>query len=268
MTEKEIEHLGWIHSNKFTIPRLFQKKFFPQNTYRAACYVLNKYAKKGLLLFEKPNMFAHNFYFLTIEAIRTLDEMDEIPIMGRKHPIRINPYEREHDLMVQELRIVIEASPELEDIFWVSDFEMRSGITPETKAEFQQGKLERDWRKWAWRRSKSLVRRTPDGYFEADLEGEREGYVLEFERSPYNQKMVQNMVWYLSDSFPYARRMIVSETEKHAVRMFRNLEFRVKEDKRPQWYISCFGKVTTMDFTKSWRRLSHPLGQPVESKAD
>ncbi len=259
MTEKEVEHLVWIHSNKFTMPELFRKKFYPQGTYRNTCYVLSKYTKKGFLLFEKANMFAHNYYFLTIEAIRSLDEAGRIMVMNRKNPIRINPYERTHDLMVQELRIVIEASPELEDIFWVSDFEMRSGITPSLKAEFLAGKLEDDWRKWAWRRIKSLLRRTPDGYFEADLEGERTAFVLEFERTAYNQKMVENMVWYLSDSFPHALRLIVSETEKHAVRMVRNLQFRLKEDKRSQWYVSDFGRVTGQPFTKSWHRLSHPL---------
>ena len=260
MTEKEIEHLGWIHSNKFTIPRLFQKKFFPQNTYRAACYVLNKYAKKGFLLFEKPNMFAHNFYYLTVEGIRTLDAMGAAPIRTTKHTIRINPYERQHDLMVQELRIVLEAALELEDIFWVSDFEMRAGITPRTKAEFLAGELQEGWRRRSWERAKSQVRRTPDAYFEADFEGERTPFVLEYEHTAYNHKMVRNMVWYLSDSFPYAKRLIVSETEKHAIRMFRNMEFWIKEDKRPQWYISDFVKVTNTTFTQSWRQLSHPLG--------
>jgi hypothetical protein len=268
MTEKEVEHLAWIHSNKFTIPDLFRKKFFPQNTYRAACYVLNKYAKKGFLLLEKPNIFSHNFCFLTVEAIRTLDAIGAAPIRTLKHPIRINPYERQHDLMVQELRIVLEAAPELEDIFWVSDFEMRAGITPEIKVEFQDGKLREGWRKRSWERAKRLVRRTPDGYFEADFEGERRGFALEFERTAYNHRMVRNMVWYLSDTFPYAYRLIVSETKGHAARMVRNLQGWVREDERSKWFVSDFEKVTTRPFTKSWHPLTRPLGESEGPKTD
>lgn len=74
INDLEAQHLAWIHSNKFTIPELFRHKFHPSGTYRNACYTLSKYVKKGFLLFEKPNIFAHNFYFLTVEAIRTLDE--------------------------------------------------------------------------------------------------------------------------------------------------------------------------------------------------
>lgn len=125
-------------------------------------------------------------------------------VMSRKHPIRINPYERQHDLMVQELRIALEASPELGDVFWVSDFEMRSGIMPRTKAEFLSGELESDWRKRAYERAKNRIRRTPDGYFEADYQGERRPFALEFERTAYNWNMMKRMVYNLDDSFPFA----------------------------------------------------------------
>lgn len=89
MTEKEIERLVWIHSNKFTIPELFRKKFHPQGTYRNACYTLSKYVQKGFLQFEKPDMFAHNFYFLTVAAIKTLDAYSDAKRPG-------NPIESAH----------------------------------------------------------------------------------------------------------------------------------------------------------------------------
>ena len=259
INDTEAQHLAWIHSNKFTIPELFQKKFYPQGTYRNACYVLSKYVKKGFLLFDKPNMFAHNFYFLTIQAIRTMDETGQMIVMGRKHPIRINPYERQHDLMVQELRITLEATPSLEDIFWVSDFEMRAGITPRTKAEFLNGELERNWRVRAYERAKSLVRRTPDGYFEADFQGERRAFVLEFERTAYNWNMVKRMVYNLDDAFPHAWRLVVSETYPHAWRMIRNLQAWVMERDRSKWFVSDFGRVTTRPFEKVWFQINHPL---------
>ena len=260
INDTEAEHLAWIHSNKFTIPQLFHKKFYPQGTYRNACYVLSKYVKKGFLLFEKENMFAHNFYFLTLAAIRTLDETGQMIVMCRKHPIRINHYERKHDLMVQELRIAIEACPDLVDIFWVSDFEMRSGITPRTKAEFQSGELVQDWRRRAYERAKSLVRRTPDGYFEADFQGDRRAFTLEFERTAYSRKMIDRMVYNLDDSFPYAYRLVVSETESHAIRMILNLPSWLREEKRKMWFVSDFERVTTLPFEKCWHQLDKPLG--------
>jgi hypothetical protein len=259
INDTEAQHLAWIHSNKFTIPELFQKKFYPQGTYRNACYVLSKYVKKGFLLFEKENMFAHNFYFLTLPAIRTLDETGRMIVMGRKHTIRINPYERQHDLMVQELRITLEATPTLEDIFWVSDFEMRAGITPRTKAEFLNGELDSKWRVRAYERAKSLVRRTPDGYFEADFQGERRPFVLEFERTAYNWNMVKRMVYNLDDAFPHAWRLVVSETYPHARRMIRNLQAWVMERDRSKWLVSDFGRVTTRPFEKVWFQISNPL---------
>ena len=259
INDTEAQHLAWIHSNKFSIPQLFQKKFYPQGTYRNTCYVLSKYVKKGFLLFEKENMFAHNFYFLTLPAIRTLDETGRMIVMGRKHTIRINPYERQHDLMVQELRITLEATPTLEDIFWVSDFEMRAGITPRTKAEFLNGELERNWRVRAYERAKSLVRRTPDGYFEADFQGERRAFVLEFERTAYNWNMVKRMVYNLDDAFPNAWRLVVSETYPHAWRMIRNLQAWVMERDRSKWLVSDFGRVTTRPFEKVWFQISNPL---------
>ena len=259
ISEKEAEHLAWIHSNKFTIPELFRKKFYPQGTYRNTCYILGKYVKRGFLLFEKPNMFAHNFYYLTVEAVRTLDETGQMLVMGRKHTVRINPYERQHDLMVQELRIVLEASPVLEDIFWVSDFEMRSGITPSTKAEFLEGRLEDDWRRRAYERSKSLVRRTPDGYFEADFQGERMGFVLEFERTAYNWNMIQRMVHNLKNAFPHANRLFVSETEPHAKRMIRVLQAYLREEDLKMWFVTDFNRLTTLPFEECWYQLNHPL---------
>lgn len=261
ISEKEAEHLAWIHSNKFTIPELFRKKFYPQGTYRNTCYILSKYVKRGFLLFEKPNMFAHNFYYLTVEAIRTLDETGQMLVMGRKHIVHINPYEKQHDLMVQELRIVLEASPALEDIFWVSDFEMRSGITPRTKVEFLEGRLEDDWRRRAYERAKSLFRRTPDGYFEADYQGERRPFVLEFERTAYNWNMVQRMVHNLNNAFPYAQRLFVSETEAHAMRMIRTLQAYVKEDALQMWFVTDFKRMTTLPFEECWHQLDKPLDE-------
>lgn len=231
MTKEEVEQLVWLHSNKFTIPELFRKKFFPQQTYRNACYLLNKYARpeKGFLHADKPTQTSHTYYYLTATAIRTLDAMDRFLVRSIKYPVKINPYEREHDLKVQEVRIAFEGNQDLKNVFWVSDFEMRSGITPSVKARFLAGELDKERWRGSWSGARNHSRRTPDGYFEADVDGERMAFAFEFENKPRSDGKIQDMVNYLNFSFPEATKMVVSAIEKNAVRMIRALQIKVKK---------------------------------------
>jgi len=263
MTEEEIGHLVWIHSNKFTVPELFRKKFYPQKTYRNACYFLNKYARpeKGFLHAEKPTQTSHTYYYLTAAAIRTLDVMDRILVRSTKYPIKINPYEREHDLKVQEVRIAFEANPDLGDVFWVSDFEMRSGITPQVKAMFLSGELDKERWRGNWSDARNRNRRTPDGYFEADVDGQRVAFAFEFENKPRSDGKIQDMVNYLNFSFPEATRMVVSSTGKNAIRMIRALQIKVRATEQVKWFVSDFERATTMPFKKIWHQLNHPIGE-------
>jgi hypothetical protein len=104
-----------------------------------------------------------------------------------------------------------------------------------------------------------MFRRTPDGYFEADFDGDRRAFVLEFERTAYNWNMVKRMVYNLDDAFPYAQRLIVSETVPHARRMIRNLQAWVREKDLSWWFVSDFQKLTTHPFEKCWFQIDHPL---------
>jgi hypothetical protein len=263
MTEVEVAQLVWIHSNKFTIPELFRKKFFPQMTYRNTCYLLNKYARpeKGFLHSEKPTQTSNTYYYLTAGAIRTLDAMDRLLVRSTKYPIKINPYEREHDMKVQEVRIAFEAKADLGGVFWVSDFEMRSGITPAVKARFQAGELDKGRWRSSWSEGRNKSRRTPDGYFEADVDGQRMAFAFEFENKPRSDGKIQDMVSYLNYSFPEATKMVVSAIEKNAIRMIRALQVKIKKSEQEKWFVSDFEKATTLPFKEIWYQLDHPLSE-------
>ncbi len=261
MTEKETEQLVWIHSNKFITVDLFYKKFLPQQSSRNAYYILNKYvdSEKGFLYHQKTSVNTSSFFFLSPKALWTLDEQNRI-LVKNHYPVRVNTKEREHDMRVQEIRIILEACEDLKDIFWVSDFEMRSGINPSIKAAFVKGELDKE--KW---RSNGLNpnpigRRTPDGYFEADFEGERVGFTLEFENGPYNDRMLCRMTDNLKDFFPYATKLVVSANPKNAVRMIGMLQAKIRSEDRHLWYISDLDKVKTLPFKRCWHQLNHPIG--------
>ena len=254
MTEKEAKQLAWIHSNKFTIPDLYWKKFLPGKTFQYACRVLKNYAspRKGFLHVLKPHKFMHSYYYLTGGALRTLDGMGTALVRTTKYPVKINPYEREHDQLVQEIRIYFEACSDLDNIVWLSDFEMRSGITMEAKVAFQDGTL--DIPKWrdTWARWRNRSDRTPDAYFEADWNGDRMTFTLEFEHTPYSEKMFNRMVRNLEYSFPNAVRMIVSANEKNSVRMMRVLQAKLRESQLDYWMFSDMECVRTQIFKKLW----------------
>ncbi len=261
MTDQEIEHLKWIHSNKFTTPELFYKKFLSNRTSRTAYNTLNRYAasEKGFLHVLKTSVANSNFFFLTARALRSLDENKQILVRSTRYPIKINPHEREHDFKVQAIRIALEASPELKEIFWVSDFEMRSGITPSIKAEYLEGKLDIE----RWRSNGANTnpkgRRTPDGYFEADVENRRIGFALEFENKHYNERIIDRVTWNLRDIFSDALKLIVTSNSSGAVRMIRLLQEKINSGDQHQWFISDFNKVTSMPFRSCWHQLNHPL---------
>jgi hypothetical protein len=262
MTDQEAEHLIWIHSNKFTTPELFYKKFLSDRSSRTAYNTLNRYSspEKGFLHILKTPVANSNFYFLTAGALRSLDEQRRVLVRSTRYPVKINPREREHDFKVQVIRIALEASNDLKDIFWVSDFEMRSGITPAIKAEYLEGIL--DVERW---RSNGMNpnlkgRRTPDGYFEADVENRRIGFALEFENQHYNERIVDRVTGNLKDVFPNALKLIVAADGRGAVRMIKVLQNKIRNTEQHQWFVSDFNKVTTMSFRRCWHQLDHPLG--------
>lgn len=263
ITDKEAEHLIWIHSNKFITPDLFFKKFLKHQSSRNAYYILNKYAdpEKGFLDVEQSSITTSSYFFLTAKALKSLDEQNRILVRSSRYPVRVNLNEKEHDLKVQEVRVAIEASEDLKDVFWVTDFELRSGITPAIKAAFLEGRLDKqDWRLNGFNPNPK-GRRTPDGYFEADLEGEREAFTLEFENQAYNDQKVNRMTGYLKDYYPNATKLVISATRKNAERMIRALQKKIKSGEQQQWFVSDLEKVTTLPFKRIWHRIDHVLDE-------
>ena len=261
MTDEDAERLAWIHSNKFTVPDLFQKKFIPSQTYRHACRLLNRYASPevGFLHVQQETVFQRANYYLTAGAIRTLDATNKILVRSTKYPVKINSAEKNHDLAVQEIRIKFEGSDQLYNVFWVSDFELRSGISHVTKAEFIQNKLNKEkWRSVGFNPNPK-GRRTPDGYFEADLDGQRMGFTIEYEHHPYGDKKISDMVDYLKDGYPFAYKLVVSADYQNALRMIRALKVKVKMEDQEKWFITDYEKASTQPFKGIWHQLNQQL---------
>ncbi len=262
--EEETGHLAWIHSNKFTTSEIFHRKFVHPKTYRMACHILrNIYLERGLLDVTKAesSTFQDSMYFLTTKALQCLDAQGRILVRNTKFPVRVNPHERDHDLKVQFIRVAFEANPGLGRVFWVSDFEMRSGITPAVKKAFLGGELDKaEWRS-SWEGNQERSRRTPDGYFEADLDGKRYGFTFEFENVQNPEAKIEKMLGYLEESFPKALRLVVSENPKNAARMIRLLRARIGEQDRHRWFVSDYDKAVALSFKKMWHQITYPVGE-------
>ena len=262
INEMEAKHLTWIHSNKFTTPELFHKRFIHPRTYRQACSIMrDQYLKKGFLGMTKAESttFQDSMYYLSTKAIQILDENEKILVKKTNYPVRINPYERQHDLEVQAIRIAFEKNDQLGRIFWLSDFEMRSGITQGVKKAFLSGDLDKEEWRSNWVNTQIRGRRTPDGYFETDLDGKRYGFTLEYEHVQNPEAKIGRMIDYLKDSFPNVLRLVVSADKKNATRMMNILRGKVRESEWDRWFVSYFERATTLPFKKIWHQLNQPI---------
>jgi hypothetical protein len=264
INELETKHLTWIHSNKFTTPELFHKRFILPKTYRQACSILrDQYLKKGLLGMTKAESttFQDSMYFLTTQAIQILDEAEKILVKRTNYPVRVNPYERQHDLEVQAIRIAFERNKQLGRIFWLSDFEMRAGITQAVKKTFLKGELDKEQWRSHWTNTQIKGRRTPDGYFETDLDGKRYGFTLEYEHVQNPDAKIGRMIEYLGDSFPTALRLVVSANKKNAARMKGILRSKINERDWPHWFVSDYEMAISLPFKKIWSQLNNQIDE-------
>ena len=91
-------------------------------------------------------------------------------------------------------------------------------------------------------------------------------FAFEFENKPRSDGKYQDMVNYLNYSFPEATKMVVSAIEKNAIRMIRALQIKVRKSEQGKWFVSDFGKATTLPFKEIWFRLDHSLGGEVETQ--
>ena len=250
----EVDTLAYIHSNKFITTRLYHRKFHPHHAYWTACVHLNCLADKGMLLKTRHLPNEDTFYCLTRPAIRHLSELARILTSPEIRSPHINPFEREHDKRVISMRIQIEAEGGLKGLTWLSDYEMRCGLSMDWKKALEAGS---GWN-LAGSKLHRVHQRTPDGYFEGILEDRAYGFVLEYEHSAYNREKMVGMVLNLTRDFPRAFRLIVSRDKAHAVRMMEGLGTFLKNDlqERELWGFSYFEKVSRLPFQRiPWARL-------------
>jgi hypothetical protein len=244
----DIQALAYIHSNKFITTKLFHKKFYPAQSYKTAYLRLRHLEEKGLLLKIQNLPNEDTYYYLSRPALHQLSGLARILISSEVRSPRINTFEREHDRRLLEMRIHLEADLALADLTWLSDYEMRCGLKMSWKKALEEG---RGW-ELAGTKLQRLNRRTPDGYFEAALEGQPYAFVLEYEHSPYNRQQMAAMVLNLNCDFPQALRLVVSRDKEQAVRLLEGLAVYLKGDPRQKdlWGFSFFGKVAGLPFIR------------------
>ena len=62
------------------------------------------------------------------------------------------------------------------------------------------------------------------------------------------------MVNYLNYSFADTTKMVVSASEKNAIRMIRALQIKVRKSEQEKWFVSDFEKAVTLPFNEVWFR--------------
>ncbi len=243
---KDLDILAYIHSNKFITAKLYHRKFLSHQSYKTATLHLRDLESRGLLLKTRKFLNDDAYFFLSRPALHQLSGLARILTSSEVRSAHINPFEREHDKRVLEMRIQIEEAGGLEGIVWLSDYEMRCGLKMGWKRALAEG---RGW-DLAGAKLHRIHHRTPDGYFEVAMEGRVYAFVLEYEHTSYNREKMTAMVLNLTRDFPGAYRLVVSRDKKHALRMMEGLETYLKSDSRNRslWGFSFFEKVTHTPF--------------------
>lgn len=251
---KDMDTLAYIHSNKFITTRLFHRKFHPHQSYVTACSRLKALEARGLVLKVRKFQNDDTYFYLTRPALKHLSGVARILTSSEIRSPHINPFEREHDKRVLTMRVQIEAEGGLEGLIWLSDYEMRCGLSLEWKKALAEG---RGW-DLAGAKLHRVHHRTPDGYFEGSIGNDTYNFVLEYEHSAYNREKMTGMLLNLNQDFPKTFRLIVSRDKAHAVRLMNGLETFLRADVRDRalWGFSFFEKVDRLPFVRvPWAKL-------------
>src|SRR2546429_342082 len=98
------------------------------------------------------------------------------------------------------MRIQIENKGGLENLYWLSDYEMRIGL------QFEWKKIMEDdgAAKLRGVRLQKSLKRVPDGFFEAVIKGKNRRFILEYEHSPYSNERITSMIQRVYGIFPNA----------------------------------------------------------------
>ena len=245
---RDTEALAYIHSNKFITTKLFQRKFHPHQSHVTAWTRLKGLLERGLILKTQNLPNEDTYYFLSRPALAFLSKTARILVSPEIRSAHINTFEREHDKRVLAMRIQIENEGGLENLTWLSDYEMRCGLKMVWKRALESGK---GW-DLAGAKLHRVHQRTPDGFFTGRLAGKDYAFVLEYEHTPYNRDKMTALVLNLTRDFPTAFRLIVSRDKDHAVRLAHGLESFLKGDAQalPLWGFSFYEKVVRLPFCR------------------
>jgi hypothetical protein len=209
---------------------------------------------RGLVLKVRKFQNDDTYFYLARPTLKHLSDLARILTSPEIRSPHINPFEKDHDKRVLSMRVQIEQEGGLKGLTWLSDYEMRCGLRMDWKRALAEG---RGW-DLAGAKLHRVHQRTPDGYFEAEIDGRPYAFVLEYEHTSYNREKMSGMVLNLTRDFPEAFRLVVSRDKAHAIRMMNGLETFLQGDlqERTLWGFSFFEKVDRVPFLRvPWAKL-------------
>ena len=199
--------LAWIHSNKAITAKHYRLRFKPEFTLQNAGIKLIRLVEKGYLHRSKAFLNSDSFFSLTDRALKELKEGGLVILSPAGREPKVNVFEKEHDNRVVNIRIAFERA-KLDHFLWLSDYEMRCGLTLEKKKALARGKAVGLQSRKETAGNKSV----PDGYFECRLKNKVWSFLLEYEHKAYSREKITTKFNSLYRGFPEAIKLVVAAT--------------------------------------------------------
>ena len=267
MNPEDASLLSWIHSNKFVTTKLFHKKFRAGNSFQTACNDLEILSEnKKLLKRVTARNNADSFYFLTRRAVHQLKDLGLILTPPKIRAPHQNIFEKDHDKKVIEIRIGLEKDPNLKNLIWLSDYEVRIGY----KMDWKKALIEGRGKELKNVRLNYEGARKADGHFLTSIKNKEWEFILEYERSPYSTKVVGDVVSRILKYHSSPVKLIVAITAQRSEFLREKIGNLIKDPQdRASWWFSDFKTVTSLPFLETpWVDLDdfHPaLIKPKEA---
>ena len=248
MTPDEAQVLAWIHSNKFITTKLYAKKFRPTFSFQTACNDLNQMAlEKKFLKRVTAHSNADSFYFCTRATIHRLKDLGLILTSPEIRAPHQNTYEKEHDKRIIEIRILFENSPDLKNLIWLSDYEMRIGYQLEWRKALSEGRGQ----ELKVVKLRIETKRGPDACIEASIYSKDWSFILEYEHSPYSKERLKQVVNRLMTDYEKPIKLIITEKPARVPFLMEKIGAMIHdENDRAAWWFSDYKTVTSLPFLK------------------
>ncbi len=267
MNPEDASLLSWIHSNKFVTTKLFHKKFRAGNSFQTACNDLESLSvEKKYLKPVKVHKNADSFYFLTRRAVHQLKDLGLILTPPKIRAPHQNTYEKDHDKKVIEIRIGLEKDPNLKNLIWLSDYEVRIGY----KMDWKKALIEGRGKELKNVRLNYEGARKADGHFLTTIKDKDWEFILEYERSPYSKRKVGEVVSRILEFHSRPVKLIVAKNALRSEFLRESVGDLITDPQdRASWWFSDFTTVTSLPFLETpWVDLDdfHPaLIKPKEA---